>query len=272
MTERFVYVVSDRTGLTAEAMAHSLLSQFPTIDFETKTAPFIDTRAKAEELAGDINEKALSTGCLPLVFVTLVDDTIREIINRCQGTVIDLFDTFIGPMERALGQESSHSVGKSHGVSDDAQYTSRISAVHYSLATDDGMETDHYSRADIILVGVSRCGKTPTCLYLSLHFGMFAANYPLTGSDLTERSLPPALEKHRDKVFGLTIDPDRLLQIRQERYSGGSYSSARACQTEVAQAESVFRSARIPFVNTTRMSIEEIGATILHKTGTPRKI
>ncbi|MBX2885258.1 MAG: kinase/pyrophosphorylase [Granulosicoccus sp.] len=272
MQERYAFVISDRTGLTAEAMAHSLLSQFPKIDFQTETLPFIDTIAKARDLVDKIADTVARTGSLPLLFVTLVDDEIREIIKSSDGVVFDLFDTFIGPMEKELSCESSHSVGQSHGVADVAEYTSRIAAVHFSLATDDGMETDHYRKADIILIGVSRCGKTPTSLYLAMHFGIFASNYPLTEQELLSKNLPEALQRYEDKVFGLTIDPFRLLEIRQERYAGETYSSVAACQKEVAQAESIFRSTRIPYINTTRSSIEEISATIMHRAGLRRKI
>jgi len=263
-------VVSDRTGLTAEAMAHSLLSQFPSIDFSIETRPYVDTDEKAIELVKTINATYRAEGYKPLVYVTIVNDDIRHRINSSHAVIFDLFDTFIGPMERELQLESSHSVGESHGVSDMAQYTARISAVHFALATDDGLEVDHYHRSDIILCGVSRCGKTPTSLYLSLQYGVFASNYPLTEDDLGRKSLPSALEPHKAKIFGLTIDPFRLLQIRQERYSGASYSSSQACEVEVAQAESMFRSHGIPVLNTTRMSIEEIGTTIMHKTGLKR--
>jgi len=271
-TKRHAFVVSDRTGLTAEAMAHSLLSQFPAVDFQTRLVPFIDTVDKADELVSEIDRVAAESGGRPLVFVTLVDDLVREAVNRSNSVVFDLFDTFIGPMEKELGLESSHSVGKSHGVADTKAYTSRIAAVHYAMQTDDGMETDHYNQADLIVIGVSRCGKTPTSLYLSLHYGLFVANYPLTERELETKKLPDVLVKSRDKVFGLTIDPQRLLQIRQERYRADSYSSVQTCQQEVAQAENIFRTARIPYLNTTRMSVEEIGATIIHKAGLRRRV
>ncbi len=270
--KRHAFVISDRTGLTAEAMAHSLLSQFPKVDFQTRLVPFIDSLDKAKELVREIDVVAGETGMKPLVFVTLVDDAIRMIINQSESVVFDLFDTFIGPMERELGLESSHSVGKSHGVSDNKAYTSRIAAVHFAMQTDDGLETDHYNLSDLIVIGVSRCGKTPTSLYLSLHYGLFVSNYPLTENELLSKRLPEVLVQQREKVFGLTIDPQRLLQIRQERYKGDSYSSVQTCQQEVAQAENIFRTARIPYLNTTRMSVEEIGATIIHKAGLRRRI
>lgn len=270
--DRHAFVVSDRTGLTAEAMAHSLLSQFPDVNFQTRLAPFTDNEQKAQQLKNEIDEAARGSGFKPLVFVTLVDRQISEIVRSAHCVVYDLFDTFIGPMERELDLESSHSVGKSHGVTDTKAYTSRIAAVHFSMQTDDGMETDHYNRSDLIITGVSRSGKTPTSLYLSLHYGLFVSNYPLTVQELEKKSLPEVLIKQRSKVFGLTIDPMRLLQIRQERYQGESYSSAQICQAEVAQAENIFRTARLPYVNTTKMSVEEIGATIIHKAGLRRKV
>lgn len=270
--KRHAFVISDRTGLTAEAMAHSLLSQFPKVDFQTRLVPFIDNTDKARELVVEIDEAARDSGLKPLVFVTLVDDVIRSIVNQSESVVFDLFDTFIGPMERELDLESSHSVGKSHGVSDNKAYTSRIAAVHFAMQTDDGLETDHYNLSDLIVIGVSRCGKTPTSLYLSLHYGLFVSNYPLTENELLTKKLPEVLIQQREKVFGLTIDPQRLLQIRQERYKGDSYSSVQTCQQEVAQAENIFRTARIPYLNTTRMSVEEIGATIIHRAGLRRRI
>jgi len=271
-TKRHAFVVSDRTGLTAEAMAHSLLSQFPEVDFQTRLVPFVDTVQKAGDLVLEIDKAATDSANKPLVFVTLVDDEIRNTVNRSNSVVFDLFDTFIGPMERELGSDSSHSVGKSHGVTDTKAYTSRIAAVHFAMQTDDGMETENYNQSDLIVIGVSRCGKTPTSLYLSLHYGLFVSNYPLTDNELLTKKLPDVLINSRKKVFGLTIDPQRLLQIRQERYRGDSYSSVQTCQQEVAQAENIFRTARIPYLNTTRMSVEEIGATIIHKAGLRRRI
>ena len=270
MNERYAYILSDRTGLTAEALANSLLCQFPSIQIHSETLVFIDNVRKATEVAEKITSTFERTGVKPLVFMTIVDEDIRACIMGCPAVFYDLFGTFIKPMEQELNLESSHTVGSSHGVRDQIEYTSRISAVHFSLMTDDGLETDHYNRAEIIIIGVSRSGKTPTSLYLSLQYGVYAANYPLTIEELETKRLPKELMKHRDKLFGLTIDPFRLLQIRQERYQGESYSSAKMCQQEVAQAESIFRVARIPYINTTKMSIEEIGAKMMQRAGLNR--
>lgn len=272
MQKRPTFVISDRTGLTAETLSHSLLSQFPSVQFDIENLRFIDTAAKAQETVLNLNAQATAYGVKPLVFATLVNDEIRHIIAGANVVFFDLFDTFIEPLEKELEVESSHSVGKSHGVLDFAQYSARMSAVNFAMITDDGMELDHYARADVVVIGASRTGKTPTCLYLSLQFGIFAANYPLTDHDLETTSLPPALAAYRSKLFGLTIDPFRLQQIRQERYSGEVYASAKTCQFEVAQTEAMYRSANIPFVNTTKKSVEEIGAHIVHKGSLQRKL
>ncbi len=272
MLKRTTYVISDRTGLTAEALCQSLLSQFPSVQFDIENLPFIDTVEKARDLVETLNEMAARNKQKPLVFATLVNDDIRRIIADGDVVFFDLFDTFIDPLEKELEIESSHSVGKSHGVLDFAQYSARMSAVNFAMTTDDGMETEHYARADVVVIGASRSGKTPTCLYLSLQFGIFAANYPLTAPDLENTDLPEALAPHREKLFGLTIDPYRLQQIRQARFSGDSYASAQTCQFEVAQTEAVYRSAGIPYVNTTKKSVEEIGAHILHKASLRRKL
>lgn len=266
--KRHAFIVSDRTGLTAEAMAHSLLSQFPGIDFEIENFTFVDTTDKAQQLVARCQLLRQQTGLAPLVFLTMVDDSLRALFEHEDLEVYDLFHAFIGPMEKQLGLKSSHTIGRSHGVTDEKAYTSRIAAVHFALQTDDGMDLDHYGQADLIIVGVSRCGKTPTSLYLSLHYGLYVANYPLTDHELEHRQLPQALRAHTDKLFGLTIDPFRLLQIRQQRYQG-EYSSASTCQREIAQAEALFRSHGLPWLNTTRMSVEEIGAMIVNRTRRP---
>jgi len=270
--KRSAFIVSDRTGLTAEAMAHSLLSQFPTVDFVIETFTFVDTASKAAEIVDRCLLIRENEGAAPLVFLTMVNDDVRSLFSQANIGIFDLFETFIGPMEERLQEKSSHTIGKSHGVQDEMAYTSRIAAVHFALQTDDGLDVEHYRKADLIIVGVSRCGKTPASLYLSLHYGLYVSNYPLTDGELDAKQLPPVLEKYREKLFGLTIDPYRLLQIREQRYQGSSYSTADTCQREIAQAESLYRKASVPFLNTTRMSVEEIGAMIVNKTKAGKRL
>lgn len=269
--KRNAFIVSDRTAVTAEALGHSILSQFPKVDFVTEVLPFVDDTKKAEEAALLINAAAGPNDEKPIVFATLVDDDIRKFIEECNCEFFDLFDTFVNPLEEILGSPSAHKVGLSHGMSDAKGYAARIGAMNYALETDDGIETRSYERAQIIVVGVSRSGKTPTCLYLALQYGVHAANYPLTESELDANRLPDVLERHKDKLFGLTIDPFRLQQIRQERYNRASYASARQCQYEVAQTEAIFRRSKVMFLNSTQMSVEELGAKIMQKTGLKRQ-
>ncbi|NNE68584.1 MAG: kinase/pyrophosphorylase [Pyrinomonadaceae bacterium] len=268
--KRTSFIISDGTAVTAEALGQSLLSQFPNVVFHTEVLPFLDTRKKADETVELINRTVSESGERPLVFATLVDDELRTLISESNCEFFDLFDTFLNPLEDVLGTRSAHKIGLSHGMKNAHGYATRIGAMNYALETDDGIETRSYKDAQIIIVGVSRSGKTPTCLYLALQYGVYAANYPLTDSELDANRLPEVLEEYREKLFGLTIDPFRLQQIRQERYNRASYASARQCQYEVAQAEAIFRRSKIKFLNSTQMSVEELGAKIMQKTGLPR--
>ncbi|MDQ2068405.1 posphoenolpyruvate synthetase regulatory kinase/phosphorylase PpsR [Natronospira bacteriovora] len=268
---RTVFFVSDRTGITAETLGHSLLTQFDGIEFRPVTVPFIGTKDKAEDVARRINETAEEEGWRPLVFSTLITDECREIVKAANGMYLDFFDAFIGPLERELRVTSSHAAGRAHGVFDAETYTRRIDAMNFALANDDGITTRHYDRAEVILVGVSRSGKTPTCLYLALHYGVYAANYPLTPDDLEDGKLPKSLEKHKSKLYGLTIDPVRLKEIRNERRPDSNYASTRQVTFEVGEAEFLFRRYGIPFISTTTSSVEEIATTVLHSAGLQRR-
>ena len=269
---RTVFFVSDRTGITAEMLGHTLLTQFNGVTFERVSCPFVDTAEKAAALVEQINGVATHDGNRPLVFSTLVNPVLREQVGRCHGIMFDLFDTFINPLEAELHQSTSQTVGRSHGMGVYAAYKARIDAVNFTLTNDDGASTRHYPDADIILIGVSRSGKTPTCLYLALHYGIRAANYPLTDKDLHTPHLPAPLKPYRERLFGLTIDPVRLQQIRTERRPGSPYATVDVCRAEVKAAESLYREERIPFLDTSTVSIEEIATTILHQTRLQRRI
>ena len=272
MTERYAFIVSDRTGITAENLSLSLLCHFPTINFKIVSRSFVDSREKALDAVSQINDAAAKSGQAPLVFATLSDDLIRATLASSKGVLFDLFGTFIGPLEHELGLASEHSVGSSHGVLNPQKYTSRISALNYTMRTDDGVNSQSYDRANVIIVGVSRTAKTPTSLYLALHYGIYAANYPLVGDDLDRGRLPDSIVSHRSKLFGLTINPERLQQIRAERYSQGRYAELKQCQYEINQAEALYRRERIPFINTTAKSVEEISTTIVHKANLNRDL
>lgn len=269
---RTVFFVSDQTGVTAETMGHSLLTQFDSLEFRTVTLPFIAGIDKAREAVARINLAAREQGARPVVFATFVDTEVRDIVRTAECLFLDFFDAFLGPLEREFGELSTHALGRAHGVTDIRAYTQRISATNFALANDDGAHTHDYDRADVILIGVSRSGKTPTCVYLAMHYGTFAANYPLTDEDLQEGRLPPAVAPYRARVFGLTIAADRLQQIRQERRPDSRYASTQQCAWEVRAAERMFEKEGVPYLDTTECSVEEIAARVLERLGIPRRV
>ena len=272
MERRTVFFVSDQTGVTAETMGHSLLTQFDGQAFRQVTLPFISTVDKAEEAVRRINATAEAEGVRPVIFSTLVQEDMREIIKRANGLFLDFFDAFLGPLELELKLKSSRAQGKAHGMQDIGAYTTRINATNFALANDDGAVTRDYERADLILVGVSRTGKTPTCLYMALQYGIFAANFPFADEEFETSRLPAALVKHQRKLYGLTIAPERLQQIRNERRPNSNYSSPSQVDFEVRTAEAIFRRYDIPCINTTECSIEEIASRILDRTGVERRL
>ncbi len=269
---RSVFFVSDRTGITVEMLGNALLTQFEGVEFRRVTLPFIDNLDKAGEVLNQVEAARASSGLRPLVLTSLMGDDIRQKIATANGMVLDLFDRFIVPLEIELGVKSSHAVGRSHSTGNVQNYNQRIEAVNYTLAHDDGMTNRNLDQADIILVGVSRSGKTPTCLYLALQFGIKAANYPLIPEDLERMKLPPALLPLKSKVWGLTIVPERLSQIRNERKPDSKYASLDNCRWEVNAAENLMASSEIQFLNSTTKSIEELATTILHEAHVERHV
>jgi regulator of PEP synthase PpsR (kinase-PPPase family) len=272
VNRRTVFFVSDQTGVTAETMGHSLLTQFDGLEFRPVTLPFISTLDKAAEAARRINLTAQTDGVRPIVFSTLVQDELRAVVKQADGLFLDFFDAFLGPLESELAIASSHASGRAHSISDTNAYTTRINATNFALANDDGAGVRDYGHADVVLIGVSRSGKTPTCLYLALQYGIFAANFPLTEDELESAALPAVLRAHQRKLFGLTIKPDRLQQIRNERRPDSRYASAQQVQFEVRAAEALFNRAGVPFLDTTECSIEEISSRILDRTGLERRV
>ena len=264
MSERTVFFVSDGTGITAETFGNSILAQFPTKPRHVRR-PFIDSVAKASTVVQEINEVTKREGQRPIVFITLVNDDVRGIVTSpdCSGLVLDMFRTFVEPLEAEFGVKSNHRVGRFSDASDSAEYHDRIEAINFSLAHDDGQSARNLDVADVILVGVSRSGKTPTSLYLAMQHGIKAANYPLIPEDFERGELPSSLAPFRRKCFGLTIEPTRLAQIRNERRPASRYASLENCRYEVNAAETMMRRNDIAWLSSTHKSIEEIATTIL---------
>lgn len=268
---RRVFYVSDGTGITAETIGHSVLTQFQGVPFVTQRISFVDTEEKAREAARRIRRVGQQCGMRPIVISTVISPELGAILADSGALVIDVFPPFIDPLQKELGVAWQPRVGQAHGLVNPAEYEARINATNYALSHDDGVDLD-YDDAEVILVGVSRSGKTPTCLYLALHFGIRAANYPLTDADLDAAELPRKLRPHRRKLFGLTIDPERLHQIRKARRPGSRYATLEQCRWEVQVAERLFRQENIPMLSTTHTSIEEIASKLMATLGIERSM
>ena len=265
MHSRTVFFVSDGTGITAETFGNAILAQFELVPRRVRL-PFVDTVDKAHQAVRQINHTAELEGKKPVVFTTLVNMEVLKVIQEgCKGMLLDMFGTFVHPLEEELGIKSHHRVGRFSDVSRSKEYTDRIEAINFSLAHDDGQSHRDLAGADVILVGVSRSGKTPTSLYLAMQHGLKAANYPLIPEDFDRRQLPPALMEFRKKIFGLTISPERLSEIRSERRPESRYASLQNCRMEVGEAEAMMRRAGIRWLSSTTTSIEEIATTILQE-------
>ncbi|MDY0308200.1 MAG: pyruvate, water dikinase regulatory protein [Castellaniella sp.] len=268
--ERTVFIVSDSTGITAETFSHAVLSQFEEIAFQSVRLPFIDSVEKADAAARRIALQADQGGPPPLVFSTLVDSEIADRIRATPCIFLDLFGSFVHHLEDVLGVTASRSVGRSHTNGLSKEYNDRIEAINFSLAHDDGQYVQGLEQADVILVGVSRCGKTPTSLYLAMQYAVKAANYPLIPEDFDRGALPATLLPYRRKLFGLSIQPERLAEVRNERRPNSTYASLKQCLQEVADAERLMRMENIPWLSTTTRSIEEISTKILDEVGLNR--
>ena len=260
---RDIFFVSDGTGITAETLGHAVLTQFEGLDLHEHRISFVDNPDKALDALARINESFHRQGRKPVVFSTLVNPSMNAILHSANAMILDLFDSFVVPLEKELGTKSSHTVGRSHNIVDSEDYKNRIEAINYALAHDDGQSAAELQRADVILIGVSRSGKTPTSLYLAMQYGIKAANYPLIPEDFERGALPQALAPFRKKLFGLSIAPERLAEVRFERRPNSRYASLDNCRFEVEEAERLMRRGSIRWLSTTTKSIEEIAVTVL---------
>jgi [pyruvate, water dikinase]-phosphate phosphotransferase / [pyruvate, water dikinase] kinase len=261
-SSRTIFFVSDGTGITAEVLGKGLLSQFEGINFRQIRFPFVDNPEKAEECLRRIREVHDQNGIRPLVVMTMMNPEISAMLRQGDALFLDVFEVFIAPLEKELGIKSAHTVGRSHGQAGH-EYINRIAAMNFAIAHDDGVSDADLKNADVILVGVSRCGKTPTSLYLSMQFGLRAANYPLIPEDFERGHLPDTVLPFKDKLFGLTIAPEQLHKIRQERRPDSNYAALDTCRQEVSAAESMMRRESIEWFDMTSKSIEEIAVQII---------
>ncbi|MGQ0698337.1 MAG: posphoenolpyruvate synthetase regulatory kinase/phosphorylase PpsR [Panacagrimonas sp.] len=261
---RPVFFLSDGTGITAETLGNTLLTQFDGVTFKKSTLPFINTVEKARNTIEYIDYLG-STGPRPMVFSTTVNEEVRAVLRTCTGMFVDLFDTYIPAIEEELGQKSTHTQGRAHGLGDKRRYDARIAAMNFAMEHDDGQSTRDLPNAQVILIAPSRCGKTPTTLYLALQHGIFASNFPITEDDLEAQKLPKSLDGLVDRCFGLTSDAERLHQVRTERRPGSKYASLAQCSFELREAERLYQRCNIPFVSSATRSIEEIAAVVIQE-------
>jgi len=262
--KRTVYFVSESTGITAEALGRSLISQFESVKFEQVYMPLINTTQRAIVLTERMRAAAERDGARPICFATIMNPEISNILKAGKCFYMELLDCFIDPLAVELGVPPFRKAGLSHAITEPSSYMKRIVAINFAMSNDDGMHTENFQWADLILIGVSRVGKTPTCLYLAMHFGLNTANYPLTEDDFEKGGVSERIWDCRRKLIGLTIDPQRLHLIREERRPGSDYASLKRCEDDVRRADAIFNRMGIPVLNTTSKSIEEISSYILH--------
>ncbi|MFA5083699.1 MAG: pyruvate, water dikinase regulatory protein [Hydrogenophilaceae bacterium] len=260
--ERPVFIISDHTGITAEIIGKSILSQFPGEAFATESLPFVDTLDKAEDAVNRIRDAWKVSSLKPLVFSTMTDPAARAVLDASGAVVMDVYGHFLGMMIGELGRPAIPMKGQSHSASDAGAYHDRIDAVNFSLAADDGLATQKYEQADLILIGVSRSGKTPTSLYMAMQYGMKVANYPLTPENFEQPGLPESLKPYLHKLRGLTLRPQRLAAIRSERRPNSSYAALETCRQELEQAARMMAEANIPVLDSSTRSVEEIAALL----------
>jgi len=269
---RDVFYVSDGTAITSETLGHAVLGQFP-IETRQTTLPFVESVDRALNVQKQINNIHAETGIKPLVFYSVVIPEVKAIIEQSSANLYDVLNALVEPLKHDLDMEPMPQLQRSHSINKDAaSYQDRIAAIEYTLAHDDGVSLNNLEQADIILLGVSRCGKTPTSLYLAMQFGIRAVNYPFIAEDMTGLKLPEAIEPFRYKTYGLTIETGRLVAIRNGRYANSDYASQQQCESELNKVESMFRREAIPYLNTTSLSVEEISTRLLDMSGLKRRM
>ena len=259
--KRTALFISDSTGITASALG-KLLEHFPHTEFSQVRLPFTDTPEKIQIAKQSILKATAQDGIRPVVIMSLGNLDLRNTLKEADAYFIDLFTAFIDPLGIELGEQPLTGSGIAHGIMG-SSYSDRMEAINFTLNHDDGMTNSGLEEAQVILVGVSRCGKTPTSIYLAMQFGIKAANYPLIPEDFERGQLPKDLIPYRSKIFGLMIDAERLSEIRNERRPGSNYAKLENCRYEINEATAMMKKESIPWVATTSKSIEEIATTVL---------
>ncbi|MEI5676097.1 MULTISPECIES: pyruvate, water dikinase regulatory protein [unclassified Nocardioides] len=257
-----VFFLSDSTGISAETMGNALLIQFPDTRFERTLIPFIHTVDDARRVVAQLDE-AMDGPITPLVFCTAATDEVRAELHQTRAPLIDFFEMHMAKVETIIGQQGVREAARLHGVGDIKRYNSRMAAVEFTIEHDDGQSLRALEKSDVILLAPSRCGKTPTSMYLALQHGLFVANYPLVDEDLEADDLPEPVQPYLERCFGLVTTVDRLSRVRNERRPNSRYASPEQCRWELRRAGELFKAHRLPVIDSSAKSVEEISALIL---------
>lgn len=254
-----VYFVSGNTGILAKDMGKALLCQFPEVSFNEELIPFIRTESQARKALERILQQ--SAGRYPIIFSTLFSKSLNNIFDTPEVEFLNICDHFLERLEEILEVKPIREAGTARALDDNAM-TRRVNAIHYSIAHDDGTATKDYDEADLIIVGVSRSGKTPVSVYLATQMGLKTANFPLVDDNLGTCRLPPEIIRNKNRVVGLSTTPDMLHSFREKRYQGSTYAKIATCATELKQSDQIFLKYQIPVVFSDGRSIEETATQV----------
>ena len=261
MKSLHLHLISDSTGETVGLMARATLAQFENVDTTEHIWAMVRNESQISEVIAGIKANP------GFVLFTLVDDEVRHALEgACRELNVPclaILDPVFAALSAHLGAEIHHRPGYQHVM--DAEYFKRIEAMHYVLNHDDGQSTSDLDQADVLVLGVSRTSKTPTCIYLA-NRGIKAANIPIVpGFPLPDE----VMEVNKPVIVGLTSDPKRLIEIRRNRLrmlkqdEVTDYVDVDTVTREVNEARRLFSQNDWPVINVTRRSIEEVAATIL---------
>jgi regulator of PEP synthase PpsR (kinase-PPPase family) len=262
-----VYFLSDSTGISAETMGNALLIQFPDVRFDRTLIPFISSVEEARRVVKILDE-AMEGPVTPLVFTTAAEDSVRLELAKTKAPAIDFFDMHMSRVEEVLGKQGIRQPARLHGVGDIKRYNNRMAAIEFTIEHDDGQSVRALEKADVILLAPSRCGKTPTSMYLALQHGLFVANYPLVDEDLERSALPAPVQGHHDRCFGITTTVERLSRVRNERRPDSTYASLAQCRWELRRAAEMYAQHRIPVIDSSSRSVEEMSTLIIQTLST----
>jgi len=257
-----VYYISDSTGILATNLGQALICQFPEVNFSGEKFPFIRTVEDAKKTLAYILSR--SGGRRPLIFSTIINSDVRKIFDSPEVEFFDAFGHFLDRLETCLETPALREPGFARHL-DNVHMAKRVEAIYFCLEHDDGRKVDEFDEADIILLGVSRAGKTPISVYLSTQMGLKSANFPLTSEYLTRYRIPDGIMQNRAKAVGLTTSAQLLNSVREKRYPGSNYAKLSTCIEEIHQAQRIFQKNKIPIISTAGKSIEEAATQVLRE-------